>query len=95
MAQAADKAPEVMIHGYLHKKTRDGRWQKRWFETNGVFLTYYKNKKMEKLLAALNLPQVGEIRMLPEDHPDDPEGTGSYFAIALNDREYLLKVWAK
>lgn len=27
---------------YLQKKTRDGRWQKRWFETNGCFLTYYK-----------------------------------------------------
>jgi len=27
---------------YLYKKTRDGRWQKRWFETNGCFLTYYK-----------------------------------------------------
>lgn len=28
--------------GYLFKKTRDGKWQKRWFETNGCFLTYYK-----------------------------------------------------
>lgn len=32
----------VTISGYLQKKTRDGRWQKRWFETNGCFLTYYK-----------------------------------------------------
>lgn len=30
------------IRGYLFKKTRDGKWQKRWFETNGCFLTYYK-----------------------------------------------------
>ena len=63
--------------GYLSKKTRDGRWQKRWFETNGnsntngsclelspqsscstgLYLTYYKSRKMEKLLAALSLPQ--------------------------------------
>ena len=46
---------EVSISGYLLKKTREGRWQKRWFETNGVYLTYYKSKKMEKLLAALSL----------------------------------------
>ena len=26
------------MNGYLYKKTRDGRWQKRWFETNGNFL---------------------------------------------------------
>jgi hypothetical protein len=52
------------ISGYLHKKTRDGRWQKRWFETNANFLTYYKSKKMTKLLAALNLPQVGEIAVV-------------------------------
>jgi hypothetical protein len=28
---------------------------------------------MAKLLAALNLPQVGEIKLLPADHPDDGE----------------------
>ena len=27
---------------YLQKKTKSGQWQRRWFETNGVFLTYYK-----------------------------------------------------
>jgi len=30
-----------------------------------------QNKKMAKLLAALNLPQVGEIKMLENTHPDD------------------------
>ena len=53
----------------------------RWFETNGCFLTYYKSKKMEKLLAALNLPQVGEIKV-----EDD-----SVFSIELNERVYKLK----
>ena len=28
---------ENSLSGYLSKKTRDGRWQKRWFETNGLF----------------------------------------------------------
>ena len=42
-------ADAVHISGYLHKMTRDGRWQKRWFETNGNFLTYYKSKKMTKV----------------------------------------------
>lgn len=93
--QDVANANHVYIHGYLHKKTRDGRWQKRWFETNGCFLTYYKNKKMAKLLAALNLPQVGEIKMLDADHPDDVDNTGSLFAIALNDREYMLKAAKK
>ena len=48
------------ISGYLLKKTREGRWQKRWFETHGSYLTYYKAKKAQKLLAALSLPQVGK-----------------------------------
>ena len=34
------QSDESMLNGYLYKKTRDGRWQKRWFETNGVYLTY-------------------------------------------------------
>lgn len=85
----------LYVRGYLHKKTRDGRWQKRWFETNGCFLTYYKNKKMTKLLAALNLPHVGEIKMLPPDHPDDVERTGALFSIELNDRQYMLRASKK
>lgn len=60
------------ISGYLYKQTRDGRWQRRWFETNGTFLTYYKSRKMERLLAALSLPQVGSITELSNDK--DSEG---------------------
>lgn len=52
------------IAGYLLKKAKDGAWQKRYFETNGTFLTYYKSKKMSKLLAALNMPNVGEISVV-------------------------------
>lgn len=70
---------EVSLSGYLYKKTRDGRWQKRWFETSGVYLTYYKSKKMEKLLAALSLPQVGGIRIISADEdPEKIEGTTNF-----------------
>nr|CCA19791.1 conserved hypothetical protein [Albugo laibachii Nc14] len=72
--------------GYLFKKTRDGKWQKRWFETNGCFLTYYK-KQGQKLLAALNLPQVGTITLLGEDSTDGP----GLFTIELNERVYTIK----
>mmetsp|Transcript_4848 Transcript_4848/g.11412 ORF Transcript_4848/g.11412 Transcript_4848/m.11412 type:complete len:97 (+) Transcript_4848:200-490(+) len=70
-AEGAMAPSSVYINGYLHKQTRDGRWQKRWFETNGSFLTYYKTKKMEKLLAGVNLEQVGDIVMISRDHPAD------------------------
>lgn len=43
---------EAVLSGYLYKKTRDGRWQRRWFETNGTYLTYYK---VNKLLSSLSL----------------------------------------
>jgi hypothetical protein len=80
---------EIALSGYLQKKTRDGRWQKRWFETNGVYLTYYKSKKMEKLLAALSLPQVGGIRIIPpEEDKDRMEGL---FALELSTRVYTLR----
>jgi hypothetical protein len=80
---------ETAISGYLFKKTRDGRWQKRWFETNGVYLTYYKSKKMEKLLAALALPQVGEVKIVPPE--EDPEHLDGLFSIELNTRIYILR----
>ena len=83
----------VHISGYLYKMTRDGRWQKRWFETNGNFLTYYKSKKMTKLLAALNLPQVGSITSIPEGKSIEnvDVNDGSLFTIELNERIYTLK----
>jgi len=85
MYQAEDSA----MSGYLYKKTRDDRWQKRWFETNGVYLTYYKSRKMEKLLAALSLPQVGEIKVgSPEE---DPENQAGLFTLELNTRIYTLR----
>jgi hypothetical protein len=77
------------MSGYLYKKTRDDRWQKRWFETNGVYLTYYKSRKMEKLLAALSLPQVGEIKLISQD--EDPERQNGLFTLELNTRIYTLR----
>lgn len=77
--------PEVGLTGYLYKKTRNDTWQRRYFKTQGFYLTYYKNRKMEKLLAALSLPQVGEIRVV-EDVAD-----GGTFALELNTRVYILK----
>jgi len=82
-------ASASLISGYLFKQTRDGRWQRRWFETNGTFLTYYKSRKMERLLAALSLPQVGNIVKLPNDK--DKEGKEGLFALELNTRVYYLR----
>lgn len=90
-AEGAMAPSSVYINGYLHKQTRDGRWQKRWFETNGSFLTYYKTKKMENLLAGVNLEQVGDIVMISRDHPADERKSGCMFSIVLTDRDYLLK----
>jgi hypothetical protein len=80
---------ESKLSGYLYKMTRDGRWQRRWFETNGIFLTYYKSRSREKLLAALSLLQVGEIKQLPPS--DDPERKEGLFTIQLNSRVYTLR----
>ncbi|CAM9803594.1 unnamed protein product [Chrysoparadoxa australica] len=80
--------------GYLQKKAKTGKWQKRWFETNAHFLTYYKSKKMEKLLAALNLPQVGEI-LLVEPDSGDPDNDGSLFTIELHERVYTMKATSR
>lgn len=52
-----------------------------------------QSKKMEKLLAALNLPQVGEIRLVDvDDDSYEEENDGSLFTIELNDRVYTMKV---
>lgn len=79
----------MQMAGYLYKKSSGGEWQKRYFETNGNYLTYYKTHKMSKLLAAVSLPQVGVIKYVGE--VTDGKGTGHVFQIDLKDRQYLLR----
>mmetsp|Transcript_13564 Transcript_13564/g.20357 ORF Transcript_13564/g.20357 Transcript_13564/m.20357 type:complete len:204 (+) Transcript_13564:70-681(+) len=80
---------ENYICGYLLKKSQDGVWQKRFFETNSTFLTYYKSKKRTKLLAALNMPNVGEITLI--GNTTDNLGDGVVFQLELKDRSYILR----
>ena len=44
---------------------------------------------MEKLLAALSLPQVGDIKLIPAS--EDPEKKEGLFALELNTRVYTLR----
>lgn len=44
---------------------------------------------MEKLLAALNLPQVGDIKVIPI--AEDPEKKEGLFSLELNTRVYTLR----
>lgn len=83
---------DTLLSNYLYKRTREGLWQKRWFETSGVYLTYYKSKKMDKLLAALSLPQVGDIRLVDiDDEEENPDKLDGLFALELSTRIYVLR----
>ena len=53
-----DDELKPLIYGYLHKLGRNGHWQKRFFESNGERLTYYKSVKRTKVLATLDLCKV-------------------------------------
>jgi hypothetical protein len=77
--------PHSNLAGYLYKKATNGEWQKRYFEINGSYLTYYKSQKMTKLLAALSIPQVGAIKFL------GPTEDGVEFRIDIKDRQYILR----
>lgn len=79
----------MQMAGYLYKKSSAGEWQRRYFETNGNYLTYYKSHKMTKLLAAVAMPQVGIIKMVGS--VNDAKGSGHIFQLDLRDRQYLLR----
>ena len=82
-------ATDTNQSGYLYKKGSSGTWQKRYFEVNGSYLTYYKTHHMNKLLAAISMPQVGAIRLTGE--VSDSLGTGVVFEMQLKDRMYYLR----
>ena len=79
----------ALIYGYLQKLGRNGKWQTRWFETDGECLTYYKSSKRIKLLATLDLAKVGSIVV----NHDDPKGCS--FTINISERPYLLRADSK
>mmetsp|Transcript_3154 Transcript_3154/g.4621 ORF Transcript_3154/g.4621 Transcript_3154/m.4621 type:complete len:456 (+) Transcript_3154:291-1658(+) len=86
--RGAPKNPRTkpsLIEGYLQKLGRNGKWQKRYFETDGDSLRYYKSHKRSKLMATLTLNKVGTIAVSTED----PSGTT--FHIQVADRPYSLR----
>jgi len=80
-----DDELKPLIYGYLRKLGRNGHWQKRFFESNGERLTYYKSTKRTKVLATLDLCKVGEIAI---DKTDPEECT---FTIQVSHRPYYLR----
>jgi PH domain. len=73
-----------IIFGYLHKLGRNNKWQKRWFESDGTALKYFKSKKKDKCLATLDLLRVGTIAM------DRTDSAGCTFKIEVAGRHYYL-----
>ncbi|GMI52633.1 hypothetical protein TeGR_g14113 [Tetraparma gracilis] len=79
------------LHGYLKKKSRHDRWQKRWFEANDHYLTYYKSPQSEKLLACIDLYQTGVIQLATEDDSNTADESHTEFSLELGDRFYIIK----
>lgn len=79
----------AIIFGYLQKQGRNGKWQTRWFESDGECLTYYKSSKRQKLLATLDLAKVGSIKISRQD----PKGCS--FTINISQRPYHLRADSK
>lgn len=73
------------LKGYLRKKSRHDRWQRRYFEATTHYLTYYKNRESEKLLACIDLWRTQTIDFNPAD-ADKLE-----FSIAIGEQSYLLR----
>ena len=48
------------MEGYLKKQSRRGVWQRRFFRTNNAYLNYYKSEKTDKVLASIDLREVGD-----------------------------------
>ncbi|KAF0697445.1 Aste57867_11868 [Aphanomyces stellatus] len=83
-----DSLPE--LKGYLLKKSRQGRYQKRWFEATSHYLTYYKNADSEKLLACIDLWRSGNIQLgVPTGVAADL--TPADFFLKIGDQDYLLR----
>jgi len=84
-----DQSCGTLICGYLQKLGRNGKWQTRWFETDGECLSYYKSSKRNKLLATLDLEKVGAIEI------DTSDDKGCSFTIQVLGRPYHLRAQSR
>jgi|LauGreSBDMM110SN_4_FD.fasta_scaffold48654_2 hypothetical protein len=97
LVQTESSADGDCLQGFLFKKSTKGEWNKRYFEVNGSYLVYYKNNKMQKMLAALALVSVGAIKLVGDETlPGDKnslrgQNKGYLFTIDLKDRQLALK----
>ena len=84
--RTVDVEPEIepLICGVLHKLGRNNKWQKRWFESDGTSLKYFKSKNKGKPLAKLDLHRVGSIAIHLSDSSD------CTFTIEVAGRKYYL-----
>eukprot|EP00980_Cylindrotheca_fusiformis_P004465 scaffold953_cov141-Cylindrotheca_fusiformis.AAC.9 len=88
--EGEDNIPSgAIIFGYLQKQGRNGKWQTRWFESDGESLAYFKSSKRTKLLATLDLTKVGMIRINSQD------SKGCSFTINISQRPYHLRADSK
>lgn len=84
-----EQEPTNIISGYLNKLGRNGKWQNRFFESDGESLSYFKSAKRSKLLATLDLNKVGTIAISTEDP------SGCTFEIQVMGRPYTLRAETK
>lgn len=68
--------------GYLRKKSSKGRWQRRFFETQGHYFVYRKDAESPELLASMDMSQVSEVNY--------NEGTTD-FVVQFGERGYQMR----
>ncbi|ETW05795.1 hypothetical protein H310_03479 [Aphanomyces invadans] len=79
------------LNGYLLKKSRQGRYQKRWFEATSHYLTYYKNAESDKLLACIDLWRSGNIQLGIPAGTATTDTSPADFSLRIGDQDYLLR----
>ena len=80
--------------GYLLKCSSAGPHQKRFFEINGEYLTYFKTEKKRKMLEAISIPGAANIR-LTDGYDNSSKFSSAQcgqktILIDLRDRQYGL-----
>lgn len=78
--------------GYLLKKGTMGLFSKRFFEINGEYLLYYKNRNKRKLLEAISITGAANIRIweAPKTKNACASSLRKSILIDMRDRQYLL-----
>ena len=83
-----------ILHGYLKKKNRKGKWQRRYFRLTDEFLSYYASESDKRVKASIALKDCHEVvQKEREIHVVRNDTTYAAYVLLVSEGDISVEDW--